>query len=525
MTETQRYVLTQDTPGLFRNIDQNFDPIDSNEFNAASGLYLQQIQEQLQTMFQDTEVAGFTEAEIERRLMERVGPLMESDPKALCICLDRFLLQTLEENPELTERFVRFGICRTASGERVPRQTMASFAEQISVLHSRFPDLQQRNVIVVDDGLFSGQTVERVRELFSHNGDALNITNIIGFIGNTELVDDDTLAVSEVLQPENNLRDWVDIRDLGPLGGRMLDRSRTGRLSTAIPYIFPWSEGQGASMQDSPAFFDVSLQMIRAFRDLTEVYEASRGGIPLTIRELVKAGYPFPTDLKKTIPISINDTLIDYLTRCEERVIYEQNREVTIFDMDGTLYEMNGGEGFTGSILESTINQRALQFICEREGIDQSEGLLILQDGLNDEVGLSNFLAARYGITRNDYFDFAWDIDPAGIVENYEAAEPTIRALMEANPERKMILLTSAPRVWARRVLDYIGVSDCFEDLYTGESYKTKEDIFSRLAGRYRPENVMSVGDQLKTDIEPAQAVGFNTLQVRTPADLQLLIQ
>lgn len=526
MSEQQRYVLTQDTYGLFRNIDPSFNPEMDEVFSTAAEGYFSRIQGQLRAAFGDeTEVAGFSEVEINRRLMERVIPLMESDPTALCICLDRFLLDTLEQDDTYKERFVRFGICRTSQGARVPRQTMPVFDDQIAGMHSRFPDIRERNVIVVDDGLFSGGTVQRVNELFSNNGDSLLISKIIGFIGNTDLVDETLLESAEVIQPEENLVDWVDIRDLSPFGGRMNNLSRTRQLSTSVPYLFPWSDGRGASLDMSPQFFDLSLGMIRSFRGLLTTYEqTARKGEPLRIRNIVKAGYPFPTDLDKTIPISIYDTLTDYLARCESRIIREQNREVTIFDMDGTLYEMNGGNGFTGSLLESTINARALEFICMREGITAEEGMPILNSGLADPVGLSSFLATRYNISRNDYFDFAWDIDPEGIVEQYESSRPVIEALMRMNPERKLVLLTSAPRVWAERVLDYIGVSDCFELLYTGESYKTKDEVFRLLAGRYNPARVTSVGDQVTTDIEPAAAVGFNTLQVRSPRDLQLLI-
>lgn len=43
------------------------------------------------------------------------------------------------------------------------------------------------------------------------------------------------------------------------------------------------------------------------------------------------------------------------------------------------------------------------------------------------------------------------------------------------------------------------------------------------LAGRYKPENIISVGDQYETDLKPAQKLGMRTLQVKNPKDLKPL--
>ena len=84
-----------------------------------------------------------------------------------------------------------------------------------------------------------------------------------------------------------------------------------------------------------------------------------------------------------------------------------------------------------------------------------------------------------------------------------------------------MILLTSAPRAWANKVLQYLKIDDCFEIKFTGDQFKSKEDIFRILAQRYNPANITSIGDQEKTDLLPAQELGMRTLKINNPTEIE----
>lgn len=523
--EQRRYVLTQDTYDLFRQLDPSFTPETNQQFVQACEEYFSRMQSVLQEVLGDgIEVVGFQAQEIERRLAERVTTLLLEDPTSICICLDRFLLSTLEDEPELRQRLVRISICRNVAGDNLPRPGMPNLADQIAAIYARFPDILHRNVILVDDGLFSGRTIKRLLELFSNNGGALTIRKIIGFIGNMSQLDPEMIKVAEILQPEESLIDWIDIRDLGPLGGRLADRSKAGRVATSVPYLFPWSDGSAASLQDRPDFFEVSLSLIREFKTLIQAYEQSaRAGKPLRVQDMVAAGFAIPTDIGKTIPISLKESLTEYLTWCEERIHWERERKVIVFDMDGTLYQLSGGMGFAGSQLERAVLERAQEFIIMREGCSPNHARAVMEEGLADPVGLSDWLARRYGITRREYFDYVWCIDPTGIIEQGTYARAVIERIRQQNPGAKLVLLTSAPRIWAERVLSTLGVEDFFEDIYTGERCRTKENVFRILAGRYYPGNVLSIGDQFETDIAPAQALGLQAQLVSGPKQLALL--
>jgi len=197
--------------------------------------------------------------------------------------------------------------------------------------------------------------------------------------------------------------------------------------------------------------------------------------------------------------------------------------ETIIFDMDGTLYQIDGNDaGYAGSTLERTVWQNAKSFIQETEGYSAAEAEALVQEGLKSPVRLGEFLCERYQITRTEYFEIVWNISPIGIVLNFEIAVNVIRQLKSMEVE--LILLTGAPTVWQQTVLAYLGLEDHFSEIYTADTFKNKKEIFEKLALRFPPSNTLSVGDQLHTDIEPAAEVGLQTLHVKSPNDLETLL-
>jgi len=198
--------------------------------------------------------------------------------------------------------------------------------------------------------------------------------------------------------------------------------------------------------------------------------------------------------------------------------------ETAIFDMDGTLYQIDGNSnGYKNSSLENAVNKNALKFILDAEVCSQSKAKKILQEALQDRIGISSFLSKRYQITRKDYFNTIWDISPTDIVKNFEVAVQIVNEVKTMG--LNLILVTSAPVTWQEAVTKYLEVDNIFDEIYTGESFSNKKKIFGQLAQRFSPSSSVSIGDQLETDIKPAQELGFQTLLVRSPNDLTKLLQ
>lgn len=509
------YVITQDTRAIFERINKGEL---SDDFLVAVERYFDAVQDIILFGYNNTiDVAAYKERDIAKRLTTAVKEELHKDPDVYCICLDRFLLTDIEI--QYPERFFRFSVTRTADGIKVPRSGDSPFAEQIKNLTQTIPNINRKQAILVDDGIFSGGTFQDVLRMFQLSRVPVNIKSVIGFIGSKEKQNG-----AIILEPIENLYEWVDIRDFSPLGGKTIATSRNNFVASAAPYLYPWTFGEGASFDTSPYMFAISRAMILEFQKLVVSFEQSVCNT-LRFRDLAKSGFTFPTStvIKDGLPVFLNDRVSDYLDHCLQKIDEEQKRLVYIIDMDGTLYQLDGERGgYTGSKLEKNVFENAINFIKIREDCSTDEASAIYASGVAEPVGLSNYLSERYGISRSDYFDSVWDIDPTAIVQQYEIPVQTIRELKQTNI--KLILVTSAPRVWMKRVLETLGIQDAFELIFTGEQFGTKNEIFKRLAGWYVPSNVVSIGDQEKTDITPAKAYGFRTLLVTSPAEVSNIL-
>jgi len=520
----EAYILTQDTSGVFDRFDR---PIVGNTNLAETVIdpYFMKLIQSLQSVVGETvDVVGYPESRIDKDLSARVGRYLDEDPDSVCICLDRFVLKGLERNLKYPNRFQRFSISRTDDGNKTPRPGDRSFANQLIDLRNKFPDIESKNVIIVDDGIFSGGTIRDFLNICTDAGLDLPVSKVIGFIGNPDVYNSDGLPNAEIAEKYPNLFEWVDIRDFSPFGGKIFQNSKNNRVVSGVPYLFPWSEGEGASLNNSSELFRTSKELIKAFQETVRGYEDATGGEKLTVRDLVKAGFSIPTDRNKSLPISINDRVSDYLERCIARIEWEKGRDVLVFDMDGTLYQLDGTDnGYKGSQLEAAVVNNILNLIQKKESVSRNVACEIKNEAYRDPIGASFFLAKRYGISRSEYFNITWDIDPKGILQNPVDKE-VIQRLKSLKPDRKLILLTTAPKVWASRVLEILGVAPLFERIYCGEEYGKKDEIFEMLAGRYDPSKIISVGDQEETDLRPARERGMKTLQVKNPSEINQLL-
>ncbi len=193
--------------------------------------------------------------------------------------------------------------------------------------------------------------------------------------------------------------------------------------------------------------------------------------------------------------------------------------EAIIFDMDGTLYQIDGkSNGYPGSSLEALVLHNTLKLVQGRERCSVDEAQAIIKQGLIDEIGLSNYLSKRYKITRSEYFNFVWDILPENIVQNFMLAVGVVKQLK--NRGLYLILLTSAPKIWQQIVIEFIDLLDYFNEIYTGEMFGEKSEIFKQIIENLNPETILSIGDQEKSDVMPAIALGMQAILVSSPKDV-----
>jgi len=188
--------------------------------------------------------------------------------------------------------------------------------------------------------------------------------------------------------------------------------------------------------------------------------------------------------------------------------------KLIIFDMDGTLYEFAGGS-YEQSALKPLITENALKFIEKKLSKNRFEAEQILvgvKEKYNNQISIG--LEKDYNLDRYEYFDTVWNIPAKGVVEYTPGLKEAIEELAK---EYKLIIVSDAPRVWINNVLTELGVRDLFgTDIFSGEGDDRKEfgNIFSKIVKNFGfvPENCISVGDQIQTDIIPAKNLGMKTI-------------
>ena len=157
--------------------------------------------------------------------------------------------------------------------------------------------------------------------------------------------------------------------------------------------------------------------------------------------------------------------------------------DVAVFDMDGTLYGFGDANGFSNSLLGLSLEDKVLNLIqeCEVGSISREQAAnirMVANTENSDEESV--YLARRYGMTRDEFFERTWGcISPEEVLCDYQFSYEYVRSLYEKGV--RLYLLTAAPRVWADKVLKFLGVYEFFDTIYTASDFSVKKDIANML--------------------------------------------
>lgn len=161
------------------------------------------------------------------------------------------------------------------------------------------------------------------------------------------------------------------------------------------------------------------------------------------------------------------------------------------------------------------IRENVYRFFTEELKISREQAIQTyekIKDNFKGEVSLG--VEKTFGIDRYRYFAATWNLEP----KKYLKPNGDLVPMMEQVCGRAAVL-TSAPFVWARKVLSFLGIDKYFGDsVFTGEGdiRKPNPEAFRKVLRFLNcpPEQVFSIGDQEQTDILPAKTLGMKTIIV-----------
>ncbi len=197
------------------------------------------------------------------------------------------------------------------------------------------------------------------------------------------------------------------------------------------------------------------------------------------------------------------------------REINKKNRKIVIFDLDGTLYEFQGGS-MKESGLYRAILRNTEKYVSKKLDKDEAEAKLILENVIKEYGNsLSIGLEKEYGFDRYDYFKAVWDLNPGDFIKFNSALKEKLTRLAE---NFSLVLLSDAPRIWIDKVLKELKIDGFFQNIFSGEGNIRKEfnnaleAILKEL--KANPEDCIVFGDEEENDIIPANKLGIKTVFV-----------
>lgn len=197
--------------------------------------------------------------------------------------------------------------------------------------------------------------------------------------------------------------------------------------------------------------------------------------------------------------------------------------DTIVTDMDGTVYSFKGESNrYKGSTLEQAVKNNLIKLIVEQDGLSFDEALQLVESVEASGKYFSVHFGQKYNLTRKDFFDIVWDINPDEHIANFEIPKKKLQELKSKG--KKIVLLTSAPSMWAKRVVQHLGLDRIIDEIITAEYFDIKSDIFKRISQEYIPGRTLSIGDQEDTDIIPAEELGLITLHISHPREFSRII-
>ncbi len=184
------------------------------------------------------------------------------------------------------------------------------------------------------------------------------------------------------------------------------------------------------------------------------------------------------------------------------------NWSVLFFDLDDTLYSNTNG-------LWEAIRGRMTDYLRDPLGFPTNEIQELRQHYFETYGTTLRGLQINHSVDADEYLAYVHDLP----LEDYISPDPQLHRLLDSLPQQKWIL-TNADANHAHRVIDLLGLEDCFAGIIDvralGFLCKPEKEAYQlalELANCADPARCVLFEDSLR-NITPAHKAGFTTVLV-----------
>jgi putative hydrolase of the HAD superfamily len=177
-----------------------------------------------------------------------------------------------------------------------------------------------------------------------------------------------------------------------------------------------------------------------------------------------------------------------------------------VFDMDDTLYPREQG-------LMSLVQARINAYVVEAVGLDPDSARVLQRQFLDEHGTTLAGLMANYTIEPEHFLHDVHDVPMDALEPN-----PALREQLLRLPGRRFVF-TNGAREYAGRVLDRLGVTDCFDGVFAIEDAdltpKPEPSTYRRMIQRFgfEPRSAAFFEDTPR-NLEAAKAMGMATILI-----------
>lgn len=177
-----------------------------------------------------------------------------------------------------------------------------------------------------------------------------------------------------------------------------------------------------------------------------------------------------------------------------------------VFDMDDTLYPRAQG-------LMQLVQARINAYVVEAVGLDPQSARVLQRQFLDEHGTTLAGLMANYTIEPEHFLHDVHDVPMDGLEPN-----PGLRTQLLRLPGRRFVF-TNGAREYAGRVLDRLGVADCFDGVFAIEDAdltpKPEPSTYRRMIQKFHLEpRSAAFFEDTPRNLEAAKALGMATILI-----------